>query len=138
MCNEMEWHGEKVLNTLTEMYLTLQTFLVMKASRCLQYKKLVACIAQVWFWLILLQNTNSLQIMRFHGPLLWTLIFCYFHRFSIGFKSDDWLGHSSSFIFFLWNQLRFSLAVCLGLFLSAPSFFHVFNTFPDISTFYYT
>ena len=51
---------------------------------------------------------------RFRGPLLWTLIFSSFHRFSIGFKSGDWLGHSSSFIFFLWNQLRVSLAVCLG------------------------
>ncbi len=51
---------------------------------------------------------------RFHGPLLWTLIFSYFHRFSIGFKSGDWLGHSSSFTFFLWNQLRVSLDVCLG------------------------
>ena len=29
------------------------------------------------------------------GPLLWTLIFSSFHRFSIGFKSGDWLGHPS-------------------------------------------
>ena len=53
---------------------------------------------------------------RFSGPLdlQWILIFSSFHRFVLGFKSGDWLGHSNNFIFFLWNQWRVSLAVCLG------------------------
>ncbi len=51
---------------------------------------------------------------RFLGPLLWTLIFSSLHRFSMGFRSGDWLGHSSSLIFFLWNHFIVSLALCLG------------------------
>ena len=34
--------------------------------------------------------------------------------FLIGFKSGNWLGLCSGFLFFLWNQLRASSAVCLG------------------------
>ena len=65
---------------------------------------------------VILASTQTVfKSWRFRGPLLWTLIFSSFHRFSVGFKSGDWLGPSSSFIFFLWNQLRVSLAVCSSL-----------------------
>ena len=33
------------------------------------------------------------------------LIFCFFHKSSVGFKSCDWLGHSNDIIFFLCIQL---------------------------------
>ncbi len=63
---------------------------------------------------------------RFHGPLLWTLFFSSFHKCSIGFKSGDWLGHSSSFTFFLWNQSRVSLAVFgIIVWLKCPPSFHL-------------
>lgn len=71
-------------------------------------------------------HTFFFKSWRFRGPLLWTLIFSSFHRFSIGYKSGEWLGHSSSFIFFLWNQLRVSLAVCLVIvLLKCPPSFHL-------------
>lgn len=42
--------------------------------------------------------------------------FSSFYKFSTGFKCvcGDWLDQSSTFIFFLWNQLRVSIAVCSG------------------------
>ena len=70
-------------------------------------------IAQLWFLPILPHKLSS-NLEGSGGHLLWTLIFSSFQRFSIGFKSADWLGHSNSLIFFLWNQLRVSLAICLG------------------------
>ena len=51
---------------------------------------------------------------RFVGALRWTLFFSSFHKFSIWFKSGDWLGHSNTLIFFLWNHLRVSFALCFG------------------------
>lgn len=40
------------------------------------------------------------QSWKFCGLLLWTPILSFnpLHRFSTGFRSDDWLGHSSSFL----------------------------------------
>ena len=61
---------------------------------------------------------SSTQIVfkswRLRGALLWIWILRCFHKCSIGFKSGDWLGHSNKLIFFLWNQLRVSFAVCFG------------------------
>ena len=64
---------------------------------------------------------------RFHGLLLWTLIFSSFLRFSIGFKSGDWLGHSSSFIFFLWKPIESFLGCVFGIIvlLKCPPSFHL-------------
>lgn len=39
------------------------------------------------------------------GTSWWVLIFSFFHKCYIRFQSGDWLGHSSTFIFFLWNHL---------------------------------
>lgn len=65
-------------------------------------------------WGLILARSSKWTVVkswRFCGPLLWTLTLSSFHIFSTGFRSGDWLGHSSSFIFFLSNQLRVSLAV---------------------------
>ena len=83
--------------------------LLSRKAFCME--KLVACIAQVWFWPIPPHKLSS--NLEGSGGLFYELCSS-FNRFSIGFKSGDWLCHSSSFIFFLWNQLRLSLAVCLG------------------------
>ena len=98
----MQWHREKVLNTLTEIYLILRTkvFVGNDSFRC-------------DFGPVLHTKQRVFKSWRFCGPLLWILIFSSFHSLYIGFKSDDWLGFSSSFIFFLWNQLRVSLSLCL-------------------------
>ena len=64
---------------------------------------------------VILANFSTKTVFkswRFCVDLLCTLIFM--HRFSFEVKSVDWLSHSNSFILFLWNKLRISLAVCLG------------------------
>ena len=75
------------------------------------------------------QTIFSLQSWRFCGPLLWTLIFSSFHRFSTGLKAGDWFCHSSSFIFFLW-VVEFSLVEFTWLcgiisLLKFPPLFHL-------------
>ncbi len=62
---------------------------------------------------------------RFCGPLLWTLIFNSFHRFSIGFKSCNWLGHSSSFTFFLWTNSFLGCVFGIIVSLKYPPSFHL-------------
>ena len=49
------------------------------------------------------------------GELLGTAIFKSCHRFSIGFRSGFWLGHSNTWIYFELNHSIVALAVCLGL-----------------------
>ncbi len=97
----------------------------MTASRCLLYGKTscMHCSGVIW---VHSSTQTVFKSWRFCGPLLWTLIFSSFHRFSIGFKSGDWLGHSSSFIFFLWNHLRVSLAAFeIIVLLKCPPLFHL-------------
>ncbi len=50
---------------------------------------------------------------------LWSLVLIFYWI-------QDWLGHSSNFIFFLWNQLRVSLAVfVIIVLLKCPPSFHL-------------
>ncbi len=50
---------------------------------------------------------------RFCGPLLWALIFSSFHRFSIGFKSGDWLAILAALLSFSETNWEFPwLCVC--------------------------
>ncbi len=82
-------------------------------------EKLVAYIAQVWFWPILLHKQSS----NLEGSMglfyeLWSLVL------SIDFLLDSSLGHSRSFTFFLWNQMSF-LGCVFGIIVSLkclPSF----------------
>lgn len=76
--------------------------------------KLMAQSAQVGFWSILL-NRLSLNLESSGGPSCQSWSSVFFYKYSVGFKSGDWLGHSNNFIFFLWNQFRVSFAVYFGL-----------------------
>lgn len=82
----------------------LNTLYKMKASRLLLYGEW-SCI--YCSGVILLTDFNSLQILMF----LWVLSINSDLYFSIGFRSGDWLCHSSSFNFFSKKQLRVLLAL---------------------------
>ncbi len=55
-----------------------------------------------------LLHTGLLQIVQVLGS------FSSLHRFSIGFRSGDWLGHSRTLKCFLRSHSLVALAVCLG------------------------
>ncbi len=55
-----------------------------------------------------LLHTGLLQIFQVLGR------FSSLHRFSIGFRSGDWLGHSGTLKCFLRSHSLLALAVCLG------------------------
>ncbi len=55
-----------------------------------------------------LLHTGLLQIFQVLGR------FSSLHRFSIGFRSGDWLGHSRTLKCFLQRHFLVALAVCLG------------------------
>ncbi len=61
---------------------------------------------------------SSLQILskslRFLGCLLETRSFSSLHRFSMGLRSGDWLGHSMTLMCFFLSHSFVALAVCLG------------------------
>ncbi len=61
---------------------------------------------------------SSIQVFsrsfRFWGCRWATLSFSSLHRFSIGFRSGDWLGHSRTLKCFLPSHSLVALAVCLG------------------------
>ena len=57
---------------------------------------------------------NSSNCLLFYGFRLWTLTFKVFHKFSIGFKSGDWLGQLRVLIPLFSNHSFVSFAVCLG------------------------
>ena len=63
---------------------------------------------------------SSVQIcsssIKFDEKRRWPAIFKSFHRFSMGFKSWLWLGHSRTFTLLFWNHSSVALAVCLGSF----------------------
>ncbi len=102
----MEWPRGKVLNTLTEMYLILRT----KAF----FGNYSFSTPPVW----------ETSCMHCSGVILAHSSTQIPHRFSI--KSGDWLGHFSSFTFFLWNQLRVFLAVYwIIVLLKCPPSFHL-------------
>ncbi|KAG9463069.1 hypothetical protein GDO78_022510 [Eleutherodactylus coqui] len=60
----------------------------------------------------------SLQIisksLRFRGCRLATLIFSSLHKFSMGLRSGDWLGHSMTLMCFFLIHSFVALAVCFG------------------------
>ena len=60
--------------------------------------------------------SNSLQILskslRFRGCCLVTRSFSSLHRFLMGFRSGDWLGHSRTLICFFLSHSFVALAVC--------------------------
>ena len=65
----------------------------MTASTCLLYGE----TSRMHCSGVILAHSSTQTVLkswRFRGPLLWTLIFSSSHRFSIGFKSGDLLGHS--------------------------------------------
>ena len=61
---------------------------------------------------------SSLQILskslRFWGCRLATRSFSSLHRFLMGFRSGDWLGHSRTLICFFLSHSFVALAVCFG------------------------
>ena len=61
---------------------------------------------------------SSLQILSkslsFRGCRLATRSFSSLHRFSMGFRSGDWLGHSRSLLCFFLSHSFVALAVCFG------------------------
>ncbi len=61
---------------------------------------------------------SSLQILskslRFPGWRLATRTFSSLHRFSMGWRSGDWLGHSRTLMCFLLSHSFVALAVCFG------------------------
>ena len=61
---------------------------------------------------------SSLQIvsksLRFKGCHLATRSFSSLHRFSMGFRSGDWLGHSRTLICLFLSHSFVALAVCFG------------------------
>ncbi len=61
---------------------------------------------------------SSLQILskslRFRGWRLATRTFSSLHRFSMGLRSGDWLGHSRTLMCFFWSHSFVALAVCFG------------------------
>ncbi len=60
----------------------------------------------------------SLQILskslRFRGWRLATRTFSSLHRFSMGWRSGDWLGHSRTLMCFFLSHSFVALAVCFG------------------------
>ncbi len=61
---------------------------------------------------------SSLQILskslRFLGCLMETRTFSSLHRFSMGLRSGDWLGHSRTLMCFFLSHSFVALAVCFG------------------------
>ncbi len=61
---------------------------------------------------------SSLQILskslRFRGWCLATRTFRSLHRFSMGLRSGDWLGHSRTLMCFFLSHSFVALAVCFG------------------------
>ncbi len=69
-----------------------------------------------WGWVIndrffILGWTNPL---RFRGWHLATRTFRSLHRFSMGFRSGDWLGHSRTLMCFFLSHSFVALAMCFG------------------------
>ena len=72
---------------------------------------------------------SSLQILskslRIRGCRLATRSLSSLHRFSMGFSSGDWLGHSRTLICFFLSHSFVALAVCFGsVMLEDPSTTH--------------
>ncbi len=76
---------------------------------------------QLWFpiWGVLVNR------LRFRGWRLATRTFSSLHRFPIGFRSGDWLGHSRTLMCFFLSHSFVALAVCFG------SFSWCWNTHPQ-------
>ena len=71
------------------------------------------------FWSTPLQILS--KSLRFRGCRLETRSFSSLHRFSMGFRSGNWLGHSRTLICFFLSHSFVALAVCFG---SDPSTTH--------------
>ncbi len=113
----MEWPREKVLNTLTGMYLILCTkafvgydsfkTLPVGETSCMHCSGVILAPSST-------QTQTVFKCWRFSGPLLWTLIFSSFHRFSIGLKSGDWLAILAALFSFSETNWEFPW-LCLAL-----------------------
>lgn len=102
-CHQM-WHQRKVLNVLTDVYLTVAQQAFVEASRRLLCGESFPGVLG-WDFGPNLQ-TNSLQNLKvLCGPFLWPL------TFSSGYRSGDWLGETLHF--FLWSQ---SIVSCLYIY----------------------
>ena len=58
----------------------------------------------------------SLKSARFFGLFLCTAVLNIRHKFSMGLRSDDWLGHERTLILLFANHSVVNFAVCLGSF----------------------
>ena len=65
------------------------------------------------FWSTPLWQILS-KSLSYRGCRLATRSFTSLHRFSIGFRSGDWLGHSRTLICFFLSHSFVALAVCFG------------------------
>ncbi len=119
----MKWHRNKYWTT--EMYLILCT----KAFVCNDSFK-TPPVWKNWSHALLRSDfdpffhTNSLQILKdlIRGPLLWTLIFSSYFLLD----SSQVIGWAILAAFFIWNQLRVSLAVFgIIVLLKCPPLFHL-------------
>ena len=66
-------------------------------------------------YLPILPCKKSSILVWLDGECLWTAIFKSCQRFSIGFRSGLWLGHSNTWICVDLNHSIVALAVCFGL-----------------------
>ncbi len=57
---------------------------------------------------------DPLQVIRFRGWRLATRTFSSLHRFSMGLRSGDWLGHSRTLMCFFLSDSFVVLALCFG------------------------
>ena len=69
-----------------------------------------------WSSVLLLHSSwrNSSNWLICYGFCLWTLSFKLFHKFSVGFKSGDWLAQYRVLIPLFSNHSFVRFAVCLG------------------------
>ena len=67
-----------------------------------------------WWNLCHSSHENCSRSAKFDGDRRWTAIVTSSHKCSIGFKSGLWLGHSRTYIFFLFSHSSVALPLCFG------------------------
>ncbi len=67
-------------------------------------------------------HPESLQILQIHSSMTVLLLFSSPHSFSIGFRSEDWNGHSRSLV--LCSVIHFCVCVWIIVWLEDPNMAH--------------